>query len=95
MQKPSPQFLRGDIIRVWPARKKAAAVSGAISRHLQAISTCAAPLTKAEAQRRCLAEVPSAYDQAFNKAWALLDPSRKRRRGQRDAKGVLSEEISD
>lgn len=57
--------------------------------------TSAAPLTKAEAQRRCLAEVPSAYHQAFNKAWALLDPSCKRGRGQRGAKGILSEEISD
>lgn len=92
----SPQFLRADIIRVWPARiKKIAAVSDAILRHLQAIMTSAAPLSKAEAQRRCLAEVPNAYHQAFNKAWALLDPSRKRGRGQRDANRVLSEEISD
>jgi hypothetical protein len=28
-----------------------------------------APLTKLEAQRRCLAEVPNAYPGAFKKAW--------------------------
>ena len=81
----SPQFLRADIIRVWPPRKKkSAAVSGVILLHLQTIMTPAAPLTRAEAQRRCLAEVPDAYPGAFKKAWAILDPSCKRGRGQRD-----------
>jgi hypothetical protein len=83
----SPQFLRADIIRVWPARKKkSAAVSGVILLHLQTIMTPAAPLTRAEAQQRCLAEVPDAYPGAFKKAWAILDPSCKRGRGQRDGR---------
>ena len=78
----SPQFLRGDIIRVWPARKKkSAAVSGVILQHLQTITTPAAPLARADAQRRCLAEVPDAFPEAFKKAWAILDPSHKRARG--------------
>jgi hypothetical protein len=79
----SPQFLRADVIRVWPARKKKKnlAVSGMILSHLRVISTSAAPLTKADAQRRCLAEVPDAYSWAFRKAWVLLDPSSKRGRG--------------
>src|SRR5690349_17013764 len=81
----SPQFLRADIIRVWPPRKKkSAAVSGVILLHLQTIMTPAAPLARAEAQRRCLAEVPDAYPGAFKKAWAILDPCCKRGRGQRD-----------
>jgi hypothetical protein len=80
----SPQFLREDIIRVWPARKKkksAAAVSGVILQHLQTITTPAGPLTRADAQRRCLAEVPDAFPEAFKKAWAILDPSHKKGRG--------------
>jgi hypothetical protein len=92
----SPQFLRADVIRVWPARKKKnAAVSGVILRHLQAISTSAAPLTKADAQRRCLAEVPNAYPRAFDKAWAILDPSCKRGRGKHGARGALSRETCE
>ena len=80
----SPQFLREDVIRVWPARKKkSVAVSGVILLYLQTIMAPAAPLTRAEAQQRCLAEVPDAYPGAFKKAWAILDPSCKRRRGQR------------
>ena len=80
----SPQFLRADIIRVWPARKKkTAAVSDAILRHLQAISTRTGPLTKADARRLCFAEVPDAYPEAFNKAWANLDSSCKQGRGER------------
>jgi hypothetical protein len=81
----SPQFLRRDIVRVWPTRKKkkSAAVSGAILQHLQTITAHAAPLTKADAQRRCLAEVPDAFPAAFKNAWAILDPSHKRGRGRR------------
>jgi len=87
----SPQFLLRDIIRVWPARKKKnAAVSDAILRHLQAISTPAPSLTKADALRRCLVEVPDAYPEAFNKAWAILDSSRKRGRGGSRPRGAVS-----
>jgi hypothetical protein len=79
----SPQFLRADVIRVWPARThKKAAISGAILRHLQAIMSSAARLTRAEAQQRCLVEVPNAYPEAFKKAWALLDASYKKARGE-------------
>jgi hypothetical protein len=79
----SPQFLRADVIRVWPARNsKTAAVSAAILRHLCKIMLPGAPLTKVEAQRRCMAEVPNAYPAAFKKAWAQLEPSMKRGRGQ-------------
>jgi hypothetical protein len=75
----SPQFLRVEVIRIWPARNtKTAAVSGAILRHLRQISTPQAPLTKREAQQRCMAEVPNAY---LEKAWAKLEASRKRGRG--------------
>jgi hypothetical protein len=78
----SPQFLRGDVIRVWPARKKkSAAVSPAILQHLQTIMTPDVPLTRAEAQRRCLAEVPDAFPEAFKQAWAILHPCYKRGRG--------------
>ena len=78
----APQFLRVDVVRAWPARNtKTAAVSVAILRHLREIMTPEAPLTKVEAQRRCLAEVTNAYPEAFKKAWAELDPSRKRARG--------------
>ena len=79
----SPQFLRADIIRVWPARKKKLAqVSELILRHLRTIMNPAAPLTRADAQRHCLAEVRGAYPKAFKKAWGILDPSCKRARGQ-------------
>src|SRR5262249_26361878 len=58
----SPQFLRSDIVRVWPTRKKkSAGVSGLILQHLQTIMNPAAPLTRADALGRCLAEVPDAY----------------------------------
>jgi hypothetical protein len=78
----SPQFLRADVIRAWPARNtKTTAVYVAILRHLQEVMTPEAPLTKLEAQKRCLAEVPNAYSAAFKKAWAELDPSCKRGRG--------------
>ena len=87
----SPQFLRGDIIRVWPARKKkSVAVSGVILQYLQTITTPAAPLTRADAQRRCLAEVPHAFPRAFRKAWAILDPSHKRGRGRPRRQDALS-----
>jgi hypothetical protein len=90
----SPQFLRADVIRVWPRRKKdKAALSGMILRHLRAISTPAAPLTQADAQRRCLAEVPNAYPEAFKKVWATLDPSYKRGRGKHGARRALTQEI--
>jgi hypothetical protein len=75
----SPQFLRSDVIRVWPARKKKSpGVFGLILQHLQTITSPATPLTRAEARRQCLAEVPDAYPAAFMKAWAILDPSCKR-----------------
>jgi len=78
----SAHFLRADVMHVWPARKKkAAAVSSVILQHLRTITTPATPLTRADAQRRCLAEVPDAFPEAFNKAWAILDPSHKRGRG--------------
>jgi hypothetical protein len=79
----SPQLLRADVIRVWPARtNKRAAISAVILRHLQAIMSSAARLTRAEAQQRCLVEVPNAYPEAFKKAWALLDASYKKARGE-------------
>ena len=78
----SPQFLRVDVIGAWPAQNtKTSAVSVAVLRYLRAIMSPDAPLTKSEAQRRCLAEVPNAYPEAFKKAWAELEPSRKRGRG--------------
>jgi hypothetical protein len=78
----APQFLRVDVVRAWPAQNtKTAAVRLAILRHLQEIMIPEAPLTKAEARRRCLAEVPGTYPQAFERAWAELEPSRKRARG--------------
>jgi hypothetical protein len=78
----SPQFLRADVIRLWPAEKtKPAAVRSAILQHLREIMTPGAPLTKLEALQRCLAEVPNAYPGAFKKAWSELEPSRKRGRG--------------
>jgi hypothetical protein len=78
----SPQFFRSDVTRLWPARQtKTAAVSNAILRHLRKIMPPGAPLTKLEAQRRCMAKVPDAYPGAFKKAWAQLEPSFKRGRG--------------
>jgi hypothetical protein len=78
----SPQFLRADVVAAWPARnRKTAAAAAAILRYLPSIMSAEAPLTKLEAQQRCLAEVPGAYPAAFNKAWAELEPSRKRRGG--------------
>jgi hypothetical protein len=90
----SPQFLRADIARVWPTPKKETAAVSDVLHHLQAVMTLAVPLTKADAQRRCLAEVPNASSAGFKKAWALLDPSRKRRRGEHGATGVLKQETS-
>jgi hypothetical protein len=84
----SPQFLRANGLRVWPARnKKTATVSGAILRHLRKIMSREAPITKSEAQRRCLTEVPNAYLGAFKKAWAELEPSCKRGRGKHGPRG--------
>lgn len=84
----SPQFLSVDVIAEWPARNpKTAPLSNAILRHLHEIMTPEAPLTKVEAQRRCLAEVPQAYPQAFKRAWAALEPSRKRGRGKHGPRG--------
>jgi hypothetical protein len=78
----SPQFLRADAIRAFPARnKKTAATTHAILRYLRQIMTPETPLTKLEAQRRCMAEVPHAYPEAFKKAWGVLEPSCKRGRG--------------
>ena len=68
----SPQFLRADVIRLWPASNtKTAAVSNAILEHLREIMTPEASLTKVEAQKRCLAEVPNAYPGAFEKTWSV------------------------
>jgi hypothetical protein len=78
----SPQFLRADVIGAWPGRnRKTAAVSKAILRHLQKISSPQAPLTKSGAEQRCMTEVPNAYPEAFKKAWGDLDPAYKRGRG--------------
>jgi hypothetical protein len=84
----SPQFLRADVISAWPPRNtKTTAVSAAILRHLRRIMSPEAPLTKIEAWRRCLAEVPNAYPGAFAKAWAELEPSCKRGRGKHGPRG--------
>jgi hypothetical protein len=84
----SPQFLRADVISAWPPRNtKTTAVSAAILRHLRGIMSPEAPLTKIEASRRCLAEVPNAYPGAFAKAWAELEPSCKRGRGKHGPRG--------
>jgi hypothetical protein len=78
----SPQFLRADIIRAYPPRnKKTAATAHAMLHHLRQLMTPEAPLTRLEAQQRCMAEVPNAYPEAFKKAWGKLEPSRKRARG--------------
>ena len=78
----SPQFSRADVIGIWPGRnRKTAAASVAILRHLRKISPPQAPLTKPDAEQRCMAEVPNAYPEAFKKAWADLDPTYKRGRG--------------
>ncbi len=78
----SPCFSRADVIRCWPARsKKTAAAIGQTLRHLREISTPEAPLTRAEASERCLAEVAGAYPEAVRKAWAQLEPARKRGHG--------------
>jgi len=64
----SPQFLRADVIRAYPARnKKTAATAHAILRHLRQLMTAEAPLTKLEAQQRCMAEVPHAYPEALRR----------------------------
>jgi hypothetical protein len=52
-----------------------------ILRHLREIMTPEPPLTKVEAQQRCMAEVPNAYLEAFKQAWMELDSSYKRGRG--------------
>ena len=63
--------MRANGMRVWPARNtKTVAVCGAILHHLREIMIPEAPLTKLEAQRRCLAEVPNAYAEAFKQACA-------------------------
>jgi hypothetical protein len=78
----SPQFARADVIGAWPGRnRKTAAVTAAIRRHLREITTAEAPLTKFEAEQRCMAEVPNAYREAFRRAWPDLEPSFKKGRG--------------
>jgi hypothetical protein len=47
-----------------------------------------APLTKRETQRRCLAEVPKSYLEAFKRAWAELEPSCKGGRGKHGPRGM-------
>lgn len=92
----SPQFSRADVIGVWPGRnKRTAAVSAAILRHLRQISTPQAPLTKIEAQQRCMTEVPNAYPEAFKKAWANLESSYKRGRGQHGPRVLGSRNLRD
>jgi hypothetical protein len=84
----SPQFLRSDVVRVWPSRNtKTAVVSSAILCHLREIMKPEAPLTKLEAQRRCMAEVSNAYPEAFKRAWVQLEPSFKRGRGKHGPRG--------
>jgi hypothetical protein len=84
----SPQFLRADVISAWPApNTKKAPVRMAILRHLREIMTPEAPLTKREAQRRCLVEVANAYPGAFKRAWTELEPSCKRGRGKHGPRG--------
>src|SRR5205085_10690152 len=62
----SPQFFRTDAVRAWPAlNTKTVAVSAAMLRHLREIMSAEAPLTRPEAKRRCMAEVPNAYPEAF------------------------------
>jgi len=73
----SPQFLRADVVRVWPARNtKTAAVSAAILHHLRQIMIPERPLTRPEAQRRCLAEVsnglPWSIQQGVGRARIVL-----------------------
>jgi hypothetical protein len=78
----SPQFLSADVIAAWPAPiTKTAAVVIAMLHHLREIMIPEAPLTKREALQRCMVEVPNAYPEAFKRAWARLDPTRKRARG--------------
>jgi hypothetical protein len=78
----SPQFLRANVISAWPARnKKTTATARAILRYLQQIMAPETPLTKLEAQQRCMTEVLHAYPEAFKKAWSELEPSCKRGRG--------------
>jgi len=78
----SPQFLSADVMSAWPARNlKPASVSNAILHLLQEIMKPEAPLTKLDARKRCLAEIPKAYPAAFEKAWGKLDASCKRGRG--------------
>jgi len=84
----SPQFLRADVISAWPApNTKTAPVQMAILRHLREIMTPEAPLTKLEAQRRCLVEIANAYPGAFKRAWTELEPSCKRGRGKHGPRG--------
>jgi len=78
----SPQFLRAEVILLWPAHNPmTAAVGHTILRHLEEIMTPEAPLTKVEARQRCRDEVPGFYLAAFEKGWSDLDRSRKRGRG--------------
>jgi hypothetical protein len=70
------------VISAWPARnKKTTATARAILRYLRQIMTPETPLTKLEAQQRCMTEVLHAYPEAFKKAWSELEPSCKRGRG--------------
>src|SRR5207237_800852 len=79
----SPQFLRTDVMRAWPARnKKKAATTHAILRYLRQIRTPETPPTKLDAHRRSMPEVPHAYPDAFKKAEPQLAPPGKGGRGQ-------------
>jgi hypothetical protein len=78
----SPRFSRRDVLRLWPEWvRRTVALTAAIRGYVEEISTPEAPLTKAEARERCLKEVPGARPRAFEKAWARVDPARKRGRG--------------
>jgi hypothetical protein len=78
----SPWFLRRDVLRLWPEWvTRTVTLMAAIRGYVEEISTPEAPLTKAEARERCLREVPGARPRAFERAWARVDPARKRGRG--------------
>jgi hypothetical protein len=87
----SPQFLREDVISAWPPRNtKTTAVSAAILRHLRRIMSPEAPLTKIEASRRCLAEVPNAYPGGFCEGMGRIGTLLQERAWQARAERVVT-----
>lgn len=78
----SLQCARADVMTAWPApRTRTVTVFAAILRHLEEVMPPEAPLTKADARKRCLVDVPNAYPEAFERAWRQLETSRKRGHG--------------